>query len=96
MLAESRKVELAAQVCEGLTDTQTQKLLALVENVEYTDDETFVNTISTLRENYFPVAVKADAVLDRVESSDPQTITEENLQGPMAKYVKALGKSLPK
>ena len=96
MLAESRKIELAAQVCEGLTDTQTQKLLALVENVEYTDDETFVNKISTLRENYFPVAVKADAVLDRVESSDPQTITEENLQGPMAKYVKALGKSLPK
>ena len=96
MLAESRKVELAATVCEGLTDTQAQKLLALVENVEYTDDETFVNKISTLRENYFPTSVKADAVLDRVESADPQTITEENLQGPMAKYVKALGKSLPK
>lgn len=96
MLAESRKVELAAQVCEGLTNTQTQKLLALVENVEYTDDKTFVNKISTLRENYFPVAVNSDYALDRVESSDPQTITEENLQGPMAKYVKALGKSLPK
>ena len=96
MLAESRKVELAAQVCEGLTDTQTQKLLALVENVEYTDDETFVNKISTLRENYFPVAVNSDHALDRVESADPQTITEENLAGPMAKYVKALGKSLPK
>jgi hypothetical protein len=96
MLAESRKVELAATVCEGLSDTQTQKLLALVENVEYTDDETFVNKISTLRENYFPTAVKSNEVLDRVESADPQTITEENLQGPMAKYVKALGKSLPK
>ena len=96
MLAESRKVELAAQVCEGLSDTQTQKLLALVENVEYTDDETFVNKISTLRENYFPTSVKSDEVLDRVESADPQTITEENLAGPMAKYVKALGKSLPK
>ena len=96
MLAESRKVELAATVCEGLSDTQTQKLLALVENVEYTDDESFVEKISTLRENYFPTAFKADAVLDRVESADPQTITEENLNGPMAKYVKALGKSLPK
>ena len=96
MLAESRKVELAAQVCEGLTDTQTQKLLALVENVEYTDDTSFVEKISTLKENYFPTVVKADAVLDRVESADPQTITEENLNGPMAKYVKALGKSLPK
>ena len=96
MLAESRKVELAATVCEGLTDTQTQKLLALVENVEYTDDESFVEKISTLKENYFPTAVKADKVLDLVESADPQTITEENLNGPMAKYVKALGKSLPK
>lgn len=96
MLAESRKVELAATVCEGLTDTQTQKLLALVENVEYTDDETFIEKISTLRENYFPTAIKTDAVLDRVESVDPQALTEANLNGPMAKYVQALGKSLPK
>ena len=96
MLAESRKVELAATVCEGLSDTQTQKLLALVENVEYTDDESFIEKISTLRENYFPTAVKTDAVLDRVESVDPQALTEANLNGPMAKYVQALGRSLPK
>ncbi len=96
MLAESRKVELAVQVCEGLTDTQTQKLLALVENVEYTDDDSFVEKISTLRENYFPVAVNSVNALDRVESADAQTITEENLDGRMALYTKALGKSLPK
>ncbi len=96
MLAESRKVELAATVCEGLTDTQAQKLLALVENVEYTDDASFVEKISTLRENYFPTAVKNNEVLDLVESSDPSVISESNLNGPMAKYVKAIGKSLPK
>jgi hypothetical protein len=96
MLAESRKVELAATVCEGLTDTQTQKLLALVENVEYTDDASFVEKISTLRENYFPTAVKNTEVLDRVESADPQALTEATLEGPMARYVQALGKSLPK
>ena len=96
MLAESRKVELAVQVCEGLTDTQTQKLLALVENVEYTDDTSFIEKISTLRENYFPTAVNSDYALDRVESADPQALTEATLEGPMAKYVKALGKSLPK
>ena len=96
MLAESRKVELAATVCEGLTDTQTQKLLALVENVEYTDDASFVEKISTLRENYFPVSVKADAVLDLNESVDPQAVAEAHLEGPMARYVQALGKGLPK
>ena len=96
MLAESRKGELVATVCEGLTDTQVEKLKALAENVEYTDDDQFIEKVSTLRENYFPVAVENKNVLDRVESADPQALTEANLEGPMAKYVKALGKSLPK
>ena len=96
MLAESRKGELVATVCEGLTDTQSEKLKALAENVEYTNDDQFIEKVSTLRENYFPTAVKADAVLDLVESADPSVISESNLNGPMAKYVKALGKSLPR
>ena len=96
MLAESRKGELVAAISEGLTDTQVEKLKALAENVEYTDDDQFIEKVSTLRENYFPVAVENKNVLDRVESADPQALTEANLEGPMAKYVKALGKSLPK
>ena len=90
------KGELVATVCEGLTDTQSEKLKALAENVEYTNDDQFIEKVSTLRENYFPTAVKADAVLDLVESADPSVISESNLNGPMAKYVKALGKSLPR
>ena len=95
-LNESRKNELVAYVCEGLTTTQTEKLRSLVENVAYTDDDQFIEKISTLRENYFPTSVKSDAVLDRVESADPKMISESTLEGPMAKYVKALGRNLPK
>ena len=96
MIAESRKNELIAYVCEGLTTTQAEKLKGLVENVEYNDDDQFIEKISTLRENYFPTSVKADAVLDRVESEDPSMIAESNLDGRMAAYTKALGRSLPK
>lgn len=96
MLSESRKVELTAVVCEGLTITQAAKLKALAEGVEYTSDEDFIEKVSTLRENYFPVSVKSDEVLDRVESADPQSLTESNLEGPMSRYVQALGRSLPK
>jgi hypothetical protein len=98
MLAESRKVELTSYVCEGLTNTQTEKLKSLAEGVEYTSDEEFVEKISTLRENYFPVAVKSDAVLDRVDDAKaPGMINEDvNLNGPMANYVKAIGRNLPK
>jgi DNA-binding transcriptional regulator YhcF (GntR family) len=96
MIAESRKNELVAYVCEGLTTTQAEKLKGLVENVAYADDDQFIEKISTLRENYFPAAVKTDEVLDRVESADPRMISESNLEGPMAKYVQALGRNLPK
>jgi uncharacterized membrane protein YheB (UPF0754 family) len=87
---------LVAYVCEGLTNTQAEKLKGLVESVVYTDDDQFIEKISTLRENYFPTAVKSDAVLDRVESADPKMINESTLEGPMAKYVQALGRNLPK
>ena len=96
VLSEARKAELIDAVCEGLTDVQADKLSGLLENVAYTSDEEFISKIETLRENYFPVAVKNDSVLDKVESSnDPQSLTE-NLEGPMANYVKALGRTLPR
>jgi hypothetical protein len=96
-LNESRKFEIVSSVCEGLTTTQAEKLKGLVENVEYTSDEEFINKVSTLRENYFPTSVKSDDVLDRVEvSSNPSMISEENLDGRMSLYTKALGRSLPK
>jgi hypothetical protein len=95
-LNESRRFDLIDAVCEGLTTTQAEKLRGLVENVNYTNDEEFIEKISTLRENYFPAAVKTDEVLDRVESKDPSMISESTLEGPMAKYVTALGRSLPK
>ena len=94
MLSESRKAELTAVVCEGLTSTQAAKLQALAEGVDYTSDEEFIEKVHTLKENYFPVSAKNDAVLDKVEASDPQSLNE-NLEGPMSRYVQALGRSLP-
>ena len=94
MLSESRKAELTAVVCEGLTNTQAAKLQALAEGVDYTSDEEFIEKVHTLKENYFPVSAKNDAVLDSVEASDPKSLNE-NYEGPMARYVQALGRSLP-
>ena len=94
-LNESVKDQLVSLACEGLTTTQAEKLKGLVENVAYTSEDEFVEKISTLRENYFPTTVKTDEVLDRVESQDPKMIAESTLEGPMANYVKALGRSLP-
>ena len=94
MISESRKGELTAYVCEGLTTTQAEKLKSLVEGVEYSNDDEFITKISTLRENYFPAVVKTDNVLDKVEvSADPQALNEDALSGPMSRYVQAIGKT---
>ncbi len=96
MLSEARKVELTAVVCEGLTDVQASKLQALAENVAYTTDEDFIEKVATLRESYFPVSVKADESIAQIEvTSDAKNLTEENLDGRMAAYAKALGRKLP-
>ena len=66
------------------------------ENVEFTSTDEFAQKIMTLRESYFPTSVNNGNVLDTVIDSDSKGMITENLQGPMAHYVKALGKTIPR
>ena len=63
---------------------------------EFVDASSYAKKIQTLRESYFPTSVNAQTELDTiVPGTEGQTmISEENT--PMNKYVRALGKSLPK
>lgn len=96
-LNESKKIEVVASAVEGLTATQAEKLKSLAEGVEFTSVEEFSAKVKTIRENYFPAGkVNSENVLDKAESStDGKGMIAEDLQGPMAQYVKALGKKLP-
>jgi hypothetical protein len=55
-LKEHKKMEAIHAVCEGLTQTQVEKMKALAEGVEFTTDEEFAVKLSTLVESYFDVA----------------------------------------
>lgn len=97
MLNESKTNEIFLAACDGLTDTQAEKLKSLAEGIEYADANEYAQKISILRENYFSTNVNSDKVLDAVESvADGRGMIAEQLNGPMSAYVKALGKSLPK
>ena len=52
-LNESKKQEAIHAVCEGLTQTQVEKMKQLAESVEFTTDEEFADKLVTLRESYF-------------------------------------------
>lgn len=98
MLNESLKTEVLNQMVEGLTATQADKLKTLAEGVSYDNVEEYAQKVSTLRESYFPTSgVKAARELDSIEAgTEGKTMIAEELNGPMAQYVRALGKSLPK
>jgi hypothetical protein len=63
----------------------------LVEDVEFTDKESFVEKLNTLKENYFP------------KSSPTQSLSEENetdaqeidISDAMAAYTSAIKRSAP-
>jgi hypothetical protein len=93
---ESKKFEVLVNACDDLTDTQAAKLRALAENIDYTTVDEYSHKVETLKESYFPAGrVDNSKVLDTYPTDGKSMISEE-LQGPMANYVKALGKTLPK
>ena len=72
-LNEHKKYEAIYTVCEGLTQTQVEKLKSLAEGVEFTTEEEFAAKLSTLVESYFQVVVKiaeSSALDDEVHIED--------------------------
>jgi hypothetical protein len=97
MLNESKSNEILLNACDGLTDTQAEKLKSLAEGIEYSDTDEYAQKVSILKENYFSTSVKSDKVLDAAESStDGKGMISEELNGPMAAYVRSLGKTAPR
>jgi uncharacterized coiled-coil protein SlyX len=91
-LAEAKRGEIVKTVSEGLTDTETEKFLGLVEELSYEDAETFETKVKTIRENYF--TTKATAEVKSVVTDAPvEALTEEKKLDPiMSAYLSALNK----
>lgn len=96
VLNESKKAVIVSSMLEGLTSAQSEKLKDLVESVEFTSEAEFTDKVKTLRESYFPTSgVTPQKELDTVEAGSEGKMIQEELQGPMAKYVQVLGRKLP-
>jgi hypothetical protein len=97
-LNEQKKIEAIYTACEGLSQTQVEKLKALAEGVEFTTDEEFADKLSTLKESYFKAEVK---VAESSALDDEVTIEEEvkktSFADPsMELYAKTISQTLVK
>ena len=79
------------EVSSDLADTQTEKFASLVEDVEFTDKESFVEKLNTLKENYFPKSSPTQSLSEENES-DAQEI---DISDAMAAYTSAIKRSAP-
>ena len=83
------KESMIADVADGMTDTETEKFQSLVDDVEFSDEESYKEKLQTIRESYFGS--------DEVKVQD-ETLTEEGseetqeVSGDMAKYMSVISK----
>jgi hypothetical protein len=95
MINESRQFEILVDACDGLTSTQAEKLKSLAEGIEYTSANEYNQKINILRENYFSTSVISNQALDVADvHTNGKSMISEELNGPMAAYVKTLGRTV--
>jgi hypothetical protein len=78
-LNEHKKLEAIYTACEGLTQTQVEKMKSLAEGVEFTTEEEFVEKLETIKESYFKSSVKT---ADSSALDDEVQIEEEVKKSP--------------
>ena len=83
------KESMIADVADGMTDTETEKFQSLVDDVEFSDEESYKEKLQTIKESYFGSGeVKAqDETLTEEGSEETQEVS-----GQMAKYMSAIKK----
>ena len=85
------KESMIAEIADGMTDTETEKFQSLVDDVEFSDEDSYKEKLQTIKESYFGTG--------KVEAKETDTLTEEGSQqevqevsGQMAQYMKAIKK----
>jgi ribosomal protein S13 len=77
---------IVTEISEGLSLTQREKLASLAEAVEFENEETFRQKISTLRESYFSTKPEATSLTEDVQVENAPT------GDAMSVYVQALSR----
>ena len=95
---EHKKIEAIHAVCEGLTQTQVEKMKSLAEGVEFTTEEEFADKMNTLKESYFSAEVKVanNSALDDEVQIEEEKQTKKSADPLMEQYVKSISQTLVK
>jgi len=98
-LNEHKKIEAVHTVCEGLTQTQVEKMKSLAESIEYTTETEFSSKLETLKESYFQSSVKVannSALDDEVHIEEEVKKAKGSSDSLIESYAKTISQTLVK
>ena len=97
-LAESNADGVFASVCEGLADTQKEKLASLAEKVEFESEADYREKLETLKESYFPSKTSAPKNTSENLSEEVSTdeVISEEVAPRMQAYLNVLSRAVNK
>jgi hypothetical protein len=97
-LNEQFKNEAIYTVCEGLTQTQVEKLKTLAESIEFTTEDEFVGKVETLKESYFRPVYNTEVSngMDEEVLIEEETKKKVSYDKSIESYAQTISKSLIK
>ena len=81
--------QVISEVSEDLADTEIEKFKSLTQDVEFSDEESFKEKLTTLKESYFPKLIADGDSFDDVDDSTAQDIDTTDT---MRKYMSAISR----
>ena len=80
-----------AEACYDLAETETEKFSSLVEDVEFTDEESFAEKLSTLKESYFPKTGGEGSFV--IDDDNGETAQDIDATDAIKSYMSAISRS---
>ena len=86
------KEQVVSEVSLDLADTEIEKFKSLIEDVDYSNEESYREKLATLKESYFPYS--ATLVTETIDDVETGTAQDVDTTGSMAAYMTAIGRTV--
>jgi len=90
------KSDIIADVCDGLVDTEVEKITELAEGIDFENEEDYKQKLETVKENYFPSETGEDGKVVIDNDIDGNPVDDEVLiaDPTMARYSDAISRTV--
>lgn len=99
-VSESYKASVLRDVCEGLTESQAEKMKSLAEGVEFDSTKDYVSKLETIKENYFRSEEEDNTLTEGYVIDEEPVEIEESVETQvdpgMRSYMDAISRSIKK